>query len=147
MTTKEFQLTEGKSTDRKWLYDLYKKVMRPCIDATWGWDEKFQTNGFKKNLKPTDWIIIKINNENIGGFVLLEKHDHLWLKMIIIKPEFQRKGIGGKVVSYIQSIAKESSLPLRLNVIKENPVKPFYLKYGFTQYGEDASFYKLQWYS
>lgn len=145
ITMKGFQLTEGKSSDRGWLYDLYKKAMLSCIKATWGWDEKFQINGFNNNLKPTDWKIIKINNEEVGGFVLVEKYDHFWLAMLIIKPEHQNRGIGRSVVTYIQSVAKNKSLPLRLSVIKANPVKPFYIKLGFTQYDEDVSFYKLQW--
>ncbi len=141
----EFQLKAGKSSDRGWLYNLYKKTMRSCIEATWGWDEKFQSSGFNGNLKATDWKIISINGVDVGGFVLVERYDHLWLEMILIKPEYQHKGIGRKVVSYIQSIAESKSLPLRLSVIRNNPVKPFYLKLGFSQYAEDVAFYKLQW--
>lgn len=144
---KGFQLINGKSSYRDWLYDLYKRTMKPSIEATWGWDEEFQSNGFNKNLKPTDWKIIKNDIEEIGGFVLSENNDHLWLEMIIIKPEYQHKGIGRSALVYMQSIAKEKSLPLRLSVIKANPVKPFYLKLGFTQYEEDYSFYKMQWHS
>jgi ribosomal protein S18 acetylase RimI-like enzyme len=142
---KEFQLTEGKSSDREWLYDLYKMTMLPFIEATWGWDEEFQNNGFNKYLKPADWKIITVDNEKVGGFVLVKKHDHYWLEMLIIKSEYQKKGIGSMVVSYIQSIAVNKSLPLKLSVIKANPVKTFYMKLGFIQYDEDVSFYKLQW--
>ncbi len=142
-----FQLNDGKQSDREWLYDLYKKAMKPCIEATWGWDEEFQTNGFNKDLKPTDWKIIRNKDEEVGGYVLTENIDYLWLKMIIIRPEYQHKGIGRSVLSYIQNIAREKSLPLRLSVIKANPVKPFYLKLGFSQYDEDYAFYKMQWHS
>jgi ribosomal protein S18 acetylase RimI-like enzyme len=142
---KGFTLVDGEFSDKGWLYDLYKNVMRSCIETTWGWNEKSQIEGFNNYLKPTDWKIIKISDEDVGGYVLVEKHDHLWLKMIILKPEYQYKGIGRRVVVYIQSIAEDKALPLRLSVIKENPVKPFYLKLGFTQYEEDASYYKLQW--
>jgi len=144
---KEFQLIDGKTFDREWLYNLYQNAMKPCIEATWGWNEEFQNNGFDNNLKPTDWKIINDGIERIGGFVLKEGNDHLWLEMIIIKPEYRQKGIGRRVLTYIQSIAKEKSSPLRLSVIKANPVKPFYLKLGFCQYDEDDSFYKMQWHS
>jgi len=144
---KEFQLMDGKTPDREWLYNLYQNAMRSCIDATWGWNEEFQSNGFDNNLKPTDWKIIKNDIERIGGFVLKEGNDHLWLEMIIIKPGYQQEGIGRRILTYIQSIAKEKSLPLRLSIIKANPVRPFYLKLGFSQYDEDDSFYKMQWHS
>lgn len=144
---KEFQLMDGKTSDKEWLYNLYQNAMKPCIKATWGWNEEFQSNGFDNNLKPTDWKIIKNGLERIGGFVLKESTDHLWLEMIIIKPEYQQKGVGRRVLTYIQSIAKEKSLPLRLSIIKANLVRPFYLKLGFCQYDEDDSFYKMQWHS
>jgi hypothetical protein len=41
-----FQLSEGNNSDREWLYALYKKAMFSCIEATWGWDESFQADGF-----------------------------------------------------------------------------------------------------
>jgi len=138
---------DGKTSDKEWLYNLYQNAMKPCIKATWGWNEEFQSNGFDNNLKPTDWKIIKNGLERIGGFVLKESNDHLWLEMIIIKPEYQQKGVGRRVLTYIQSIAKEKSLPLRLSIIKANLVRPFYLKLGFCQYDEDDSFYKMQWHS
>jgi ribosomal protein S18 acetylase RimI-like enzyme len=141
---KEFQLVDGKTSDGEWLFNLYQEAMLSCIEATWGWDDEFQSNGFSNNLKPTDWKIIRNGNERIGGFVLKESSGHLWLEMIILKPSYQQKGVGRSVMSHIQGIAKEKSLPLRLSVIKANPVKPFYLKLGFCQYDEDDSFYKMQ---
>ena len=138
-------MVDGETFDREWLYHLYQHAMKPCIEATWGWDEEFQSKGFDIHLKPAYWKIIVNNLDRIGAFVLKEGDDYLWLEMIIIRPEYQQKGIGRRVLTYIQTIAKEKSLPLRLSVIKANPVRPFYLKLGFDQYEEDESFYKMQW--
>ncbi len=142
---KGYQLRNGTQSDKTWLYELYCKTMKPCIEATWGWDEEFQFTGFNENLSPVSWAIINSKLGDIGGFVLKEKSDCLWLEMIIVKQEYQKSGVGKSVVKYMQDIAAEKCLPLRLSVIKANPVKPFYLKLGFNQYNEDESFYKLEW--
>lgn len=142
---KNYQIRSGEQKDEEWLYDLYCKTMKSCIEATWGWNESFQRNGFNENLSPTKWQIICTGTEEVGGFVLNQNRDHLWLKMLIIKPRHQKQGIGRNVMVYIQDIARKKSLPLRLSIIKTNPVKPFYQKLGFKQLSEDDAFYKLVW--
>lgn len=119
--------------------------MKPAIDATWGWDEEFQLRGFDKSLSPEYWEIISSGSGDIGGFVLKHRWDHLWLEMIIIEPSFQKNGVGRVALTHMQSRATEKRLPLRLSVIKANPVMPFYEKLGFSQYDEDEAFYDLEW--
>ena len=142
---KDYHLRGGTQSDRAWLYALYCKTMRSCIEATWGWDEEFQVAGFSNNLMPESWKIISNNFGDIGGFVLNEKDDHLWLEMIIVEPDYQKNGVGQRTMVFIQNLAAKKFLPLRLSVIKANPVKPFYVNLGFIQYSEDESFYKLEW--
>lgn len=142
---KGYELRDGKQEDFDWLYELYCKTMMPSIQATWGWDEQFQRNGFINNLNPANWKIVSSSIDDVGGFVLEENSDHLWLRMIIIKPEHQGKGIGQCVMKYLKEIAGEKSLPLRLRVIKANPVRPFYLNLGFKQLDEDDAFYNMEW--
>jgi GNAT superfamily N-acetyltransferase len=141
------QFRNGEKRDEGWLYDLYCKTMKTSIEATWGWNESFQRRGFNENLSPTKWQIICISTEEVGGFVLIQNNTYLWLKMIIIKPKYQKQGIGRFVMAYIQDIARKKSLPLRLSVIKANPVKAFYLNLGFKQYAQDDAFFKLEWHS
>ncbi|OAI09768.1 hypothetical protein A1507_04355 [Methylomonas koyamae] len=138
-------LSDGKPTDAEWLFVLYRQSMQPYVEASWGWDEDFQQRGFIQNLKPTDWRVIWLDEHRIGGFVLNECSDHLRLAMIMLKPEYRRKGLGRKILTYIQRIARQKALPVRLNVIKVNPVLPFYTKLGFRQYAEDEAFFRLQW--
>jgi len=142
----KYQLRSGADADQEWLYRLYCQTMRPSIDATWGWDEAFQRKEFSEDLAPESWQIIVAKSQDIGGFVLKDKPDHLWLEMLIIKPKHQKNGVGLWAIDYMKKLATEISCPLKLSVIKLNPVKPFYLKLGFKQYYEDKAFYKLVWY-
>ena len=144
-TMRSYQIRNGEQRDQEWLYDLYCKTMKPRIEATWGWNESFQRIGFCENLNPTRWKIISSDNEEVGGFVLTQNDGHFWLEMIIVKPEYQRKGIGKRIIKYLQDIARKKPFPLKLSVIKANPVKPFYLKLGFKQFDDDGAFYKLVW--
>jgi N-acetylglutamate synthase-like GNAT family acetyltransferase len=141
-----YHLRYATADDKSWLYDLYCKTMRPCIETTWGWDDVFQMNEFTHNLSPTAWQIISDDQHDLGGFVLKEESDHFWLEMIIIDTIYQQNGIGRTILTSIQELAVEKQLPIRLNIIKTNPVVPFYQKLDFQQYDEDDYFYKFEWY-
>ena len=139
------KLRNGSQSDQKWLYDLYCRTMRPCIETTWGWNEEFQVYGFSSNLAPSTFRIITIDEQDIGGFCLKEKDDHFYLDIILIDPIHQKKGVGKSAMNHMMGIAKNKNLPLKLSVIKKNIVKEFYEKLGFLQYDEDEEFYRMEW--
>lgn len=140
-----YQFRYGTAADKSWLYDLYCETMKPYIEATWGWNESFQLRGFEGHLSPPVWQIISDGQHDLGGFVLKEETDHLWLEMIIIAPAYQQRGIGRAIINLIKKRAIDKQRPIRLSIIKANPVVPFYQKLGFKQYDEDTAFYKFEW--
>jgi GNAT superfamily N-acetyltransferase len=98
-----------------------------------------------RELKPNEVKIISVGHKEFGGFVLNQNNDHFWLEMIIVKSEHHQQDIRRRIIEYLQDAAKKKSLPLKLSVIKANPIKHFYIKFGFKQFYEDNAFYKLEW--
>ena len=139
------EIRDGSSSDSEWLYALYCSTMKIHIEKMWGWDEEFQRNGFFKNLPSEQFHIVVKNGEDTGAYQIVDKEDHLQLKMIIIKPEAQSQGIGKWIMNKLQNESKESNKPLKLNIIKGNPAKSFYLDLGFFVYEEDKELIKMEW--
>lgn len=139
----DFKTRHAKDLDEAWLYDLYCTTMRAHIEETWGWDEAFQKNGFKTNLFPTKFDIIVVGQRDVGAYLMNEETDHYWLEMMLIAPEWQRKGLGGKIIRDLQEMAGKNGRPLKLSVIKVNPATVFYTRLGFEIYEEDQFFFKL----
>ncbi len=137
------QLRRAVAHDANWLFAIYRSTMKPNIDAAWGWDEEFQRNAFKQHLPLTDWTVIVQNQQALGGYIVYEKPDHLWLEMIIVAPEFQRRGVADAVMDHLKNT--DQSGRIRLSVMKVNPALQFYLQRGFTQYDQDDWSYKLEW--
>jgi ribosomal protein S18 acetylase RimI-like enzyme len=140
-----YSLRKGNADDKQWLYELYCQTLRPAIEQTWGWEEGFQMKQFNEHLKPDNFEILTIGGNPIGGFYVVENADHFWLEMLLINPSYQSKGIGNKVIKQIQRMSAAKKKPLKLCVIKSNPVQPFYEKLGFRVYEEDKAFYKMIW--
>lgn len=71
------------------------------------------------------------------GFMSLEanypENDTLRLHKLYVHPEVQEKGLGKKLLSYAEEIAKELDLAtLNLNVNRKNKAVEFYKKEGFS---------------
>ena len=138
-------LRQGKTEDKRWLYELYRTTMRSYIEETWGWDEQFQAKEFQINLLPEKFKIVIHDGNDIGAYLVKEKEDCMWIEMLIIQPLMQSKGIGTKIIEMLKSEAKNKQKEIKLSVIKLNPALEFYLSLGFKVYEEDSSFYKLEW--
>jgi GNAT superfamily N-acetyltransferase len=140
-----YSLRKGQEADKDWLYDLYSLTLRPAIEKTWGWDEAFQKASFSEHLSPEKFEILTIEGNNIGGFMLEEREDCLWLEMLLIDQAYQRRGIGSRLIRQLQREAARKNKPLKLSVLKKNPVLPFYHKLDFWDEGEDEASYRMIW--
>jgi len=131
--------------DKEWLYSLYCITMKTHVEKTWGWDEDFQKNAFETHLRPDRFHIVMKSSIDAGAYLIYDKGDHLWLEMLLVNPELQNQGIGSWVIRKLQNKSKQANIPLKLSVIKVNPVQSFYKSLGFSIYDEDDSFYKMEW--
>ena len=139
------QIRQGSPSDASWLYLLYCTTMRVHIENTWGWDEKFQRNGFKSNLPPEKFKIIALNEKDVGAFLVDEEPDHFWIEMLLVQPDMQGRGIGTKILKMLQVVSQKHQKPIKLSVIKTNPARHFYHRLGFQVYDEDDAFFKMKW--
>lgn len=138
-------MRQGDPADMDWLYRTFKLTMQGFIAQTWGWDELMQEHSFYHNLPAKTFAIAATGDGDAGALNLREKADHIWLEMVIVLPEYQRRGIGRLLLEYAQRQARKAHKPLRLSVLKLNPAHEFYRHMGFEQSAVDQSSYKMQW--
>lgn len=128
--------------DLEWLIPLYESMMRPYYDAmNLIWD----TDKFAQAYDPAASSIILLNSEEVGYLKVECREDYLYLGDIQLKPEFQNRGIGTKLIKDIQAQAKSEQLPLRLRVLKNNPAINLYNKLGFMILEENEISYILEY--
>lgn len=138
-------IRSGTAKDRDWLYQLFRQTNREYIDASWGWDELFQLESFNANLPVSGFRILENESGVIGAFYLMEKTDHLWLELILVKPELQRQGYGTRLMKSIKQTAMAKNRPVKLNVLKLNPAREFYASLGFRVINEDGHSLGMVW--
>ena len=91
-----------------------------------------------------DSSIILLNKQPIGLIKLGVATDKLHIRQLQISPQFQGKGVGGKVIALVKEKAKELGLPLTLNVLLANPAISLYLRNGFTVTGQNQLEYQMR---
>lgn len=119
--------------------------MRSYVSEIWGWDEQWQENDFSTHFDP-EGITLAHNERELVGYSHVEnRRGQLFIRMIVVHPHHQRKGIGEKLLESVIASGKEQSRRIGLEVFKINhEAKKFYERYGFDVEGETASSYVME---
>ncbi len=62
-----------------------------------------------------------------------------------ILPDYQRGGIGKKVLDYLKEVTLSKKKMLVLKVLKNNPARNLYKRNGFEIIGEDDIEFLMEW--
>ena len=134
-------LRRAKPEDVDWLDEFYEGLMRPCVELTHDWDEK----RFREVYNTETISVIQLDGEDIGMLKTEKRKDHIYFGDIQLKEAFQRRGIGTSLIRDVIEKAKADGLPLRLRVLKENPVVELYNRLGFVKTKEFKHCHELEW--
>lgn len=126
--------------DEAAIFDLYCQVMKEYITEIWGWDQEWQENDFIKHFSPGNITVVKEENKVIGYSQIEDQGSQLYIRMLLLKPNRQRKGIGSRLLNAAIEKAKAQSKGIALQVFKGNEqAKRFYEYHGFQAQGETPS--------
>ena len=94
-------------------------------------DPQRARNRFLKDFVKSDTYKILHQDNTAGLYSLMIKEDHLWLAHLYVHPDFQKSGVGSKVIEKIKQHAITLELPLRLGALKGSAANQFYVSQGF----------------
>ena len=126
-----YTYTDASFSDKESLYLVFRTVMREFIIDIWGWEEDWQVNDFNSNYLPENIIIVKNNHDIVGYCQFEEKSNYFFIRMLVVLPGHQSKGIGKRLLLLLKEKSDENSKHIQLNVFKiNNKAKMFYIKQG-----------------
>ncbi len=137
-----YSYRKAEQTEREAIYQLYCLVMRGYISEIWGWDEQWQGNDFSAHFDPKGITLVHKEHELVGYSHVENRGSQLFIRMIVVHPHHQRKGIGSKLLESVLASGNEQTKGIGLEVFKINDeAKQFYERYGFNIEGETPSSY------
>lgn len=125
----EIRLRPITEADYDFLWRLHNAALKRYVEETWGWDEEWQASDFCEKFDPNAGSIINVDSVDAGFWWVAERDDEIVLVSIRLLPEFQRRGIGTRL---IRSLTENSDRPVRLKVLKVNPARQLYERLGFS---------------
>ena len=139
-----FTYRKAEEADREAIYQLYCLVMRGLIAEIWGWDERWQENDFSAHFDAKGITLAHHEQELVGYSQAEVRGVRLFIRMIVVHPHHQRKGIGRKLLESAIAAANEQSQSIELEVFKINiAAMRFYKRFGFIVVGENTSSYVM----
>jgi ribosomal protein S18 acetylase RimI-like enzyme len=135
---------EATKQDEAVIFDLYGCVMKEYITEIWGWDQEWQENDFKKHFNPENITVVREEKKAIGYSQIEDQGDQLYIRMLLLLPNHQRKGIGSHILNAVIDKAKTQYKGIALQVFKVNEqAKRFYEHHGFHVQGETQSSFTM----
>ncbi len=139
------KLIPYKDEDYEFVYEVKKNAYKKYVEECWGaWVEEDQRKYFEKFIETVkgNAFIILCGDTKIGFYngELLE-NGYYEVGNICIIPEYQRQGIGTKILKDI--LEKYKNYDIVIQYFKQNPVGNLYKKLGFVPDKEKEFHYTM----
>ena len=133
----EIELRPVRAEDYGFAWRLYAEGIRPYAAAYMAWVDAEQEARFESRYKPGSTWVIRRDGTDVGWMELHEIDAELRLNQLYVAAAQQRNGIGSQVMRQVLAKSRETRKPIALNVLKNNPARRLYERFGFTVVGEN----------
>ena len=119
--------------DEQFMRALHKAAYHDVVVRQFGsWDDQLQYSLFTQKWIPENFEIIEIDEKPIGCISIANHPDEVFIAELQILPEFQSRGIGGKLIQVEIILARRMQKTIRLQVLHKNEkARVFYERLGF----------------
>jgi len=143
-----------RSDDEEFLFQLYAST-RESEFAALGWNRaqmepllrmqfKAQRHWYETAYPGSDQQIAVIDGAPAGRIIVHRTADTVVLVDIALMPEHRGKGIGEMLLRDLLEESASRRLPVRLQVLKNNPAAHLYERLGFVKTGEDQMYWHME---
>lgn len=130
--------------DLEFIKALHKANFKDQVTAIWGWDETMQSRLVEERFDPAKLRIIQSNGKDIGALQTEARPEEVILENIQLLPDYQRRGLGSKIIRDVLADADAAQLPVTLTVLRTNPARSLYERFGFFVTRQDEVRYYMR---
>ena len=112
-------------------------AMRDSLTRVGRFDQDRARERFVSGFNPEYTRFINFGGLRVGFVVVKPEADGLKLDHLYIEPDYQGRGIGGKVLQTIFITADQLGLPISVTALRDSDSNNFYQSHGF-KYKDEA---------
>jgi ribosomal protein S18 acetylase RimI-like enzyme len=130
------QLRAAQAADREWARRIYLETTKPYVGHLPEWTDTFITARFDTRFDIPTTRMAEIDGETIGWVRLSETGGEIVLEQIYLAPSRQGKGLGSALLRQLIAEWGLRGVSVSLRVLKKNPARRLYERFGFRVTGE-----------
>lgn len=133
--------------DHSFIHRIHRLAYRDMIERQFGyWDEPRQSGLLDCDLATDNYEMVLWEGRPCGFFSYSTDSGRLHLINLAIHPQYQGRGVGGRVLELLKERAQLKNQPLSLGAYKTNSgARRFYEKHGFKKTGETTVHILYRW--
>ena len=126
----DIELTKARDVDTNFLVQLRKLTMVEHLEKAGLYlSEEEHLSRVKIHFDSS--FIVKQKEEQVGAIKYVETSNEIEILQLQILPNHQGKGIGKQLMNYMIQVSSSLNKDLILRVLKENPARYLYERFGF----------------
>lgn len=130
------RLRGAEPKDADFVFGVLDEAVGPHLREIDSWNEAEQRRIVAYLFETADVYVIQVSGMDVGYLAVWRSADELYVASIALTKHWQRRGIGTALMADL--ITEAGPLPIRLNVMSNNPAREFYERLGFTVTGEEG---------
>ncbi|MFF1733849.1 GNAT family N-acetyltransferase [Streptomyces sp. NPDC058247] len=145
-TTSVLQVRLATEEDHQWLFELHEQAHSELVERAYGpWNQDQQRAFFAPVVSDHEVFIFHDGGRQVGAVYLGERDGDVWLELVEVLPEFQRRGYGTRVLRWVVARASEQGTGTLLQVHRVNEdARRLYVSEGFSPAGENETHHVLR---
>jgi ribosomal protein S18 acetylase RimI-like enzyme len=125
---------------------VHHRAYRDVIERQYGpWDEATQDRLFDTAWSGAVHQIIFSDGVRCGYSCIENRDGHIYLRELVIDPDFQGRGIGSQIIRDVLESAIASGVPVRLQTHIVNRAADLYRRMGFQETERTGSHLLMEW--
>lgn len=139
------KLRDPQDSDYGFAERLYLETMKPLLSRLGALNEPELIANFKRSYEPSDVKIIVVDGVDAGWLQISENEREIYLYQIHIERGYRSRGIGTEMMWHLLARGHERGKPVSLYVVRNNPARALYERFGFKVVGEDETKIHMTW--
>lgn len=115
---------------------LYLETIRPHAALLIDWRDEAEAERFAGFWRSDEARIVTLDGTDVGWVQVEESPEAVALRQFYLSPAHQGRGIGSQVLARL--IVEWDGRPARLSVLRNNPARRLYERFGFVVCGESG---------
>lgn len=126
--------------DLEFIFELHKATLGPYVNKVWGWDDDDQRAYLDRTIEIATTQIIVVDGVDAGRLNLADQDGDVYVGLIEVATDFQRQGIGTRILRDVLDEAFIAGRTVRLSVLKVNTdAYRLYQRLGFAEHPAEGA--------